>query len=347
MADDYEELRREAPHTQAQVQPDPSESPPPQVCNYANRYTLQGHKDSISSIKFSPDGNWLATASNDKTIKVWQARTGKYEFTLEGHGAGISDIAWSPDSKTLVSASDDTNLILWNISTRTKVRTLRGHKNYVFCVNFNPQGTLIVSGSYDEMIKTWDARTGACLHTLTVAHGTVVTSVHFNRDGTLIVSGGFDGKICIWDTQSGQRLKVLSLTDAAGTKPAGKKEPPLPGVGFVKFSPNGKFILASTWDNTIRLWSYQTAKVLKTYHGHRNELHCCFASFSVTGGKWIVSGSEDSTVYIWNLQTKEIVQRLVGHKGSVLAVACHPEHNIIATGALSPDNTVKLWFSDY
>lgn len=109
-------------------------SPPPQqACNYTNRYTLQGHKDSVSSVKFSPDGNWLATAciisgsrfsililwlilANDKTIKIWQARTGQYEFTLEGHGAGISDVAWSPDSNMLVSASDDCNLILWNIA---------------------------------------------------------------------------------------------------------------------------------------------------------------------------------------------------------------------------------------
>jgi COMPASS component SWD3 len=87
----------------------------------------------------------------------------------------------------------------------------------------------------------------------------------------------------IWDTASGQCLKTLIDDDN-------------PPVSFVKFSPNGKYILAATLDNTLKLWDYSKGKCLKTYTGHRNEKYCIFANFSVTGGK--VSGHVQTHQYV-------------------------------------------------
>lgn len=83
----------------------------------------------------------------------------------------------------------------------------------------------------------------------------------------------------------------------------------------VKFSPNSKYILASTQDSTIRLWNFHTSRCLKTYTGHSNRTYCLFACFSMTSGNYIVSGSEDGKIYLWDLQSREVVQILDGHKG--------------------------------
>ncbi|KAF5191679.1 Wd repeat-containing protein, partial [Thalictrum thalictroides] len=92
-----------------------------------------------------------------------------------------------------------------------------------------------------------------------------------------------------------------------------------------------------------RLWNFSTGKFLKTYTGHVNSKYCISSAFSVTNGKYIVSGSEDHLVYLWDLQTKEVIQKLEGHTDTVISVACHPSENMIASGALGKDQTVKIW----
>lgn len=178
------------------------------------------------------------------------------------------------------------------------------------------------------------------------------------------MSSSYDGLCRIWDTSNGQCLKTLIDEDNSP-------------VSFAKFSPNGKYILTATLDNSLKLWDYSkgqylkiinfmylkpqktliiisilfqlkncTGKCLKNYTGLKNEKYCIFANFSVTGGKWIVSGSEDNMVYIWNLQSKEIVQKLEGHTDVVLCTACHPTENMIASAALENDKSIKIWTSD-
>ncbi|ESQ37946.1 hypothetical protein EUTSA_v10028762mg [Eutrema salsugineum] len=300
---------------------------------YRHLKTLEGHTAAISCVKFSNDGNLLASASVDKTMILWSATNYSLIHRYEGHAGGISDLAWSSDSHYTCSASDDCTLRIWDArSPYDSLKVLRGHTNFVFCVNFNPPSNLIVSGSFDETIRIWEVKTGKCVR-LIKAHSMPVTSVHFNRDGSLIVSGSHDGSCKIWDAKEGACLKTL-IDDKS------------PAVSFAKFSPNGKFILVATLDSTLKLSNYATGKFLKVYTGHTNKVFCITSAFSVTNGKYIVSGSEDNCVYLWDLQHRTILQRLEGHTDAVISVSCHPVQNAIASSGNHLDKTIRIWKQD-
>eukprot|EP01103_Thecamoeba_quadrilineata_P010630 TRINITY_DN2345_c0_g1_i2.p1 TRINITY_DN2345_c0_g1~~TRINITY_DN2345_c0_g1_i2.p1 ORF type:complete len:129 (+),score=23.85 TRINITY_DN2345_c0_g1_i2:587-973(+) len=120
-----------------------------------------------------------------------------------------------------------------------------------------------------------------------------------------------------------------------------------PPVSCARFSPNGKFILVGTLDNTLRLWDFTTGQCMKTYIGHKNEKHCLFSTFSTTSSEnLIISASEDNSVYLWDLQTKNIIQKLEGHTDSVIAVDSHPTQSVIASGSLERDKSVRVWIDN-
>ncbi|EMD95032.1 hypothetical protein COCC4DRAFT_151614 [Bipolaris maydis ATCC 48331] len=315
----------------------PAPPPKPTSLNYSPTLILRGHKRGITCVKFSPDGRWLATASADCTIKIWDAKTGALEHTLEGHLAGVSTICWSLDSKILASGSDDKSIRLWDTATGlAHPIPFIGHHNYIYSIAFSPKGNMLVSGSYDEAVYLWDVRAARVMRSLP-AHSDPVGGVDFVRDGTLIVSCSHDGLIRVWDTATGQCLRTLVHEDNAP-------------VSSVIFSPNGKYILAWTLDSCIRLWNYieGKGKCVKTYQGHTNKKYSLLGTFGTYGNReagqeyaFIASGSEDNSVVLWDVSSKNILQRLEGHSDAVLSVHTHPTEQLIASTGL--DRTIRLW----
>jgi COMPASS component SWD3 len=227
-----------------------------------SRFILHGHKNSVSSVKFSRDGTLLASASADKTVKLWSASDGQFQWDLVGHTGGLSDVSWSHDSAQLASASDDKTVMIWDVETQKAAATLTGHSNYVMCVAYNPTGNVLASGSFDETIKLWDLRNKSCITTLP-AHSDPVCSIDWNKDGTLLASASYDGVLRIWDSQSFACLKTL-IEDSNQA------------VSFVRFAPNGKFLLASTLDSTMRLWSHSDGKSQKVEKRRKKIVFCSF-----------------------------------------------------------------------
>ncbi|CAL1361770.1 unnamed protein product [Linum trigynum] len=116
---------------------------------------MTGHQQLVNHVYFSPDGQWVASASFDKSVKLWNGITGQFVASFRGHVGPVYQISWSADSRLLLSGSKDSTLKIWDIRTRKLKQDLPGHEDEVFAVDWSPDGEKVASGGKDRVLKLW------------------------------------------------------------------------------------------------------------------------------------------------------------------------------------------------
>ena len=315
-------------------------------------FQSEGHHGAINCI-ISLDNRYIASASDDKIIKIWDPNTGECIQTLEGHSGPITCLALLPDGK-LVSGSRDNSIRIWNTETCECIRTFTGHSD-LNCLAVLTDGH-IVSGSDNHTICIWDTETGKCTGTLT-GHSAAITCLAALPDGD-IFSCSLDQTIQIWNTKTGKSIKIftghfinclavlpngnivsssLDQTIQIWNTKTGKSIKTFTGrfISCLTTLADG-YIVSGSPDNTIQIWNAETGKCIKTLEGHSNSVTCLAA---LADGR-IVSGSRDKTVRIWNTETGKCIRILVGNSHGVNCLATFPDGRIVS-GAR--DNTIRIW----
>ncbi|KAI9834042.1 MAG: hypothetical protein M1819_003327 [Sarea resinae] len=286
----------------------------------ATLQTLEGHDGAVISVSFSHDSRLLASASGDKTIRVWEAATGSLQQTLKGHTNRVTSVAFSHESRLLASASWDKTVRVWEAATGSLQQTLEGHTDKVSSVAFSHDSRLLASASWDKTVHVWDVITGSLQQTLK-GHARKVASVAFSHDSRLLASASWDKTVRVWEAATGSLQQTLKGHTNRVTS--------------VAFSHESRLLASASWDKTVRIWDVGTG-TLQQEHSYKVRL----VAFS-HDLKLLASGLIDNTVRVWDVATGSLQQTLEGHTDKVISVAFSHDSRLLASA--SWDKTVRVW----
>lgn len=286
---------------------------------------LTGHTDEVWSTVWFPDGRRLATVSKDRTLRIWDASSGKCVATFVAL-APLLHVAVSPDGTQVAAGGGNGQVFFWNVSTGAPLRTLAAHKGPVLGLSFSPRGDMLATSGMDGNAKLWEVATG--MEVAVFPHeGFALYAVAFSPKGETLAVAGFGAmgsRITLWDLR--RRQWVADLTGHRGP------------VWSLSFSPDGALLASSGLDQSVRLWSVKDRRQEERLTHHEGDVAKVVFS---PDGQVLASVGVDHMVSLYHLRSQTVVGRHQAHRGPVWSVAWCPKGQRLVTA--SWDGTVRLW----
>jgi WD40 repeat protein len=280
------------------------------------------HDGPVTHAVFGKRGINVATASEDRSARVWNARTGSPVSPPLMHSGAVMYVALSPDGKLVATACSDGTARIWQVARGRAIGEALSHRGPVSCVAFSPDNRLLLTASEDGTVRLWDAATGRP-HGTPFQHAAGVRHAAFSPDGKRIIAGCANGTAQLWNV-------VTAAVESAPLKHDG-------ALTWTAFAPDGERLATTSADGTARLWDARTGRSLAPPLKHRAAVvHVTFRP----DGRRIATACDDQTACIWDAQTGALVLRV--HQGSgVNFTAFSPDGRWLATA--SDDNRARVW----
>lgn len=287
---------------------------------------IKGHSHVVRSLAFSPDGKRLLSGSFDRSLQIWDVKSGKFLKNFAGHTDLIFCVAWSPTGNTIASSSYN-EVRLWDVDSSQCTDVLTAHAGAVRAVAFSPDGKLLATAGDDSVIRLWNVLLGEAVATLE-GHADRVNGLAFSPDGATLASASNDKTVRIWNVAA--RTQVDKLTGHSGA------------VTCVAYAPDGLTLATGGDDQNVMLWRLPVGKAYVTLQQHTDAVTS--VAFS-PDGHGLASASADRSIKLWNLDfLLNLPATLIGHGGAVSCAAYSRNGSFLASA--SHDELIKIWDLD-
>jgi WD40 repeat protein/serine/threonine protein kinase len=323
-------------------------------------FSLAHNGEAVTAVDWSPNGEWIATGSNDRKngyVQLWNSKTGErversfgaLDGSGESHVGPVLSVSFSPDGNSIVSGSDDTTARLWEVATGKHVQLFFSHLGPVWDAEFDREGKRIVTASGDGTAIVWDVATGTGKPPFTGHDGPVYTAA-FSPTSPNVATGGYDRRVLLWNPGTLKEFDFSNLESKTAKVVNDPQYSPLDGhsapVRDIQFTADGNQLVSGSDDNTVRLWSMETLEDEKTFRGHNGSVRSLVLADQ---DSIILTASKDNRIKQWNIEQYAEVRVLHSHildehRAEVLSARFSKDGRRIVTA--SKDRSALTWDSD-